>query len=108
MAAPWWRRPIGRLRWVGLLEGCSFLALLGVAMPLKYLADQPMAVTVVGAIHGALFLAYGLALVDAWLSHNWRLATVAGFFAASVLPFGPFVADRRLQALERAAPSPPS
>ena len=44
-----------KLRWIGFIEGVSTLALFGVAMPLKYLADMPLAVTIAGAIHGALF-----------------------------------------------------
>ncbi|MSP17466.1 MAG: DUF3817 domain-containing protein, partial [Myxococcales bacterium] len=47
------RTPIGRLRVVAFAEGCSFLLLLGVAMPLKYLAGLPLAVRLVGSLHGA-------------------------------------------------------
>ncbi|HEX5021981.1 MAG TPA: DUF3817 domain-containing protein, partial [Candidatus Binatia bacterium] len=36
---------IGRLRAIGMIEGVSFLLLLGVAMPLKYFGGMPMAVT---------------------------------------------------------------
>ena len=48
---------IGRLRAIGMLEGVSFLVLLGVAMPLKYLAGMPAAVKIVGWVHGILFVA---------------------------------------------------
>ena len=44
--------PIGRLRLVGIAEGISFLILLGIAMPLKYVWGQPLAVRIVGLIHG--------------------------------------------------------
>ena len=37
---------MGRLRVIGFLEGLSFIILLGVAMPLKYLAGQPEAVVI--------------------------------------------------------------
>src|SRR5262249_19012058 len=57
--------PLTRVRIAGLAEGVSFLLLLGVAMPLKYFADYPMAVTVVGTIHGVLFILFGLAVLDA-------------------------------------------
>ena len=49
---------IGRLRFVGLLEGVSLLVLLGIAMPLKYLANQPDAVKLVGWAHGVLFVLF--------------------------------------------------
>ena len=41
-------------RKVSFAEGWSFILLLGVAMPLKYIWGQPMAVSIVGAIHGGL------------------------------------------------------
>src|SRR5438552_3773981 len=47
-----------RLRLVGYTEGVSFLVLLGIAMPLKYFAGMPLAVTIVGAIHGLLWILY--------------------------------------------------
>ncbi|MFN9297548.1 MAG: DUF3817 domain-containing protein, partial [Acidobacteriota bacterium] len=43
------------LRWAGWAEGISFLVLLLVAMPMKYLIGEPMAVRVIGSLHGALF-----------------------------------------------------
>ena len=86
--------PLTRLRVAALLEGVSFLLLLGVAMPLKLYADYPMAFTVVGWAHGVLFVLFGLAVLEAmvrvrWWSAGWTLAA----FAASVLPFGTFVLD---------------
>ena len=50
--------PIGRLRLMGFIEGMSLLILLFIAMPLKYWADYPMAVTIVGSVHGGLFILY--------------------------------------------------
>ena len=52
------RTPVGRLRLIAMLEGASFLLLLGVAMPLKYLGGMPHAVRVPGLVHGFLFLAF--------------------------------------------------
>jgi integral membrane protein len=43
---------------VGKIEGYSYLALLFIAMPLKYLADIPTAVRIAGSIHGVLFVAF--------------------------------------------------
>ncbi|WP_373047558.1 DUF3817 domain-containing protein [Vulgatibacter sp.] len=90
------RTPIARLRLVGLLEGVSFLVLLGIAMPLKYLAGMPEAVKVVGWAHGALFVLYVAAAMQATLAHRWSVGRLLALLAASVLPFGPFVIDRRL------------
>jgi integral membrane protein len=62
-----------RFLWTGRLEAISFLVLVGVAMPVKYLAGQPGAVRVVGLVHGVLFLAYLLTLVAAASAHRWPL-----------------------------------
>ena len=87
---------LGRLRLVGYLEGVSFLVLLLIAMPLKYLAHQPAAVRLVGMAHGLLFLLYVFLLIQNTIEHSWtwRKATLA--FLASLVPLGTFWADRRL------------
>jgi integral membrane protein len=87
---------LSRLRIVGILEGISFLLLLFVAMPLKYLADQPLAVRYVGMAHGVLFLLYLLAIVPVALDHRWSWKTIGLAVLASVLPAGPFVFDARV------------
>lgn len=91
------RHPLGRLRAVGLVEGVSFLLLLGVAMPLKYWAGYPMAVRVVGWIHGLLFMGYCYLLFEAATDRSWSWTKSAKFFVAALLPFGPFVTDRLLR-----------
>jgi len=92
------RTPLGRFRLIGMLEGVSFLLLLFVAMPLKYVADIPGPVTVVGMIHGALFALYLAAAAYMAFAAGWRLPRVLGAVAAAILPFGPFVFDLRLRA----------
>lgn len=87
---------LGRLRVIGWWEGVSFLVLLGVAMPLKYFADLPLAVRVVGMAHGVLFLLYVLAAMHAALEHNWPWKRTLIVLAASVLPAGPFIVDARI------------
>lgn len=90
------RSSLGRLRAIGMLEGLSFLVLLGIAMPLKYLAGMPEMVSVVGMAHGVLFMLFGLAVVQVAVERRWPLTRVVMALAASVLPFGPFVLDARL------------
>ncbi len=89
---------IGRLRAIGMIEGVSFLVLLGIAMPLKYFAGQPLAVRYVGWIHGVLFVLFCWALLDAKLEHRWSVKKALGPFLAALLPFGPFAIDHRLKA----------
>ena len=87
---------LGRLRLIGALEGTSFLVLLLVAMPLKYLAGQPQAVTVVGGAHGLLWILYLLALIHAAVQYKWPLGRLFAGFVASVLPLGPFIFDAKV------------
>jgi integral membrane protein len=91
------RDPLARLRLVGLLEGISFLLLLGVAMPMKYLAGEPGMVRIVGSAHGLLFLLFVAAMFQASVQLRWPLTRIAAALAASVLPFGPFVFDAHLR-----------
>jgi len=90
------RTPLARLRAIGLLEGLSFVVLLGVAMPLKYLAGMPEMVRVVGMAHGVLFLLFVAAALQVALERRWPLGRLVLALAASVVPFGPFVLDARL------------
>lgn len=81
------------LRRFGYVEALSLVVLLFVAMPLKYLGDIDIAVRVVGMVHGILFLVFvGWVAVVARRGH-WTVEKIAGALAASVIPFGPFVAD---------------
>ncbi|RZK62829.1 MAG: DUF3817 domain-containing protein [Hymenobacter sp.] len=87
---------LARLRVVSILEGVSLLALLGIAMPLKYLAHQPAAVRVVGMLHGVLFVSYVLLLAQTAIERRWPLAKAGLGLLLSVVPFGAFYAERRL------------
>jgi integral membrane protein len=87
---------LSRLRSVGIFEAISFLLLLGVAMPLKYAFGQPEMVRIVGMAHGVLWMLYvGLAALGQ-LDYKWPLKTTALLLIASVLPFGPILADVKL------------
>ena len=92
--------PIGRLRLIGMAEGTSFLLLLGIAMPLKYLADQPDPVRYVGWVHGVLWMLYLLALVLAWRAARWGAGFSLIVLLASLVPFGPFLLDSHLRRQE--------
>jgi len=79
------------LRWAALFEGSSLILLLFVAMPLKYYAEIPMAVKIVGPIHGILFLTFLVLLFSHAAKRELSLLkTITGFFA-SFIPFGTFI-----------------
>jgi integral membrane protein len=95
---------IGRLRVIGWLEGMSYLLLLFVAMPLKYLAGHPEMVEVVGMAHGVLFMGFCAAAVHAAVACKWPLLRLAAAFVSAVLPFGPFIFDAWCLRSEPATP----
>jgi integral membrane protein len=74
-----------------------FLILLFIAMPLKYLAGLPLAVRVVGSIHGALFLLFLAVLYRAARARTWPRRRSITALVASILPFGTFVFDASLR-----------
>ena len=86
-----------QLRLVAFLEGVSFLVLLFIAMPLKHLAGFPLAVRIVGLVHGLLFLIFLAALYRAGSQRGWPLRRWLIAFVSSVVPFGTFVFDRSLR-----------
>ena len=81
---------------IAILEGASFIVLLGIAMPLKYVFGLPATTQVIGMAHGILFIAYVLMVVLIRKQLNWNLKITALALTASVLPFGPFVVDKKL------------
>jgi integral membrane protein len=88
--------PKHHVRLSGWLEGISFLVLLGIAMPLKYMAGMPEAVRVVGTAHGALFVWYVLSVLLVKWKHAISNGHTALALAASFLPFGTFYADKKV------------
>lgn len=86
-----------RFKWISLIEGISFLVLLFIAMPLKYIYELPMVVTVVGWIHGVLFVIYIYVVFPTASKLKWNFSRTFFALIASVLPFGPFIFDRNLR-----------
>jgi len=100
--------PLHLLRIMGKIEAVSFLILIGVAMPLKYIAHLPVAVKIAGWIHGLLFILFCLALARAKVKTSLSSSLAILAFIAALLPFGPFVIDGKLERIEKGsgAPSP--
>lgn len=85
------------LRVVSFAEGVSYLLLLLVAMPLKYVWGIPLAVKWVGWAHGMLFITLGVAVLLAMVRAALPFKTAFMVGVASLLPAGPFFADRLLR-----------
>ena len=88
------------LRHLAVVEGVSTLVLFGIAMPLKYFAGMPLAVRIVGSVHGALFVALVLMLLVAIRKVPISLKLAAAGIAAAVVPGGPFLLDRNLARID--------
>jgi integral membrane protein len=84
----WFRR-------VAIAEGISFLVLLLVAMPLKYFADLPEAVKIVGWAHGVLFVAFLALAYEVKTALNENFMWLVKAFIAALLPFGTFAFDKQ-------------
>ncbi|WP_078544853.1 DUF3817 domain-containing protein [Litchfieldia alkalitelluris] len=89
--------PIGQFRLMGFLEGISLIILLFIAMPLKYMAGLPEAVTVVGSLHGLFFLMYLVTIAYVTFKIRWSLLWVTSSIAVAFIPFGNLILDAKLR-----------
>ena len=88
---------LSQFRIIAFLEGISFLLLMLMAVPLKYFWDEPIVVSFIGAIHGALFMAFLYYQYESNLKHKWDMRFNAIAFIASLIPFGTFWLDKELE-----------
>jgi len=77
------------------LEGISYLLLLGVGVPIKYLAGNDSLVKTLGMPHGILFMAYIFLAIIIKQKMNWDNKTIIIVLIASVIPFGTFYVDKK-------------
>lgn len=84
-------------RKVGYAEGMSLLILFFIAMPLKHIYREPLAVRIVGTIHGVLFIFYVCLLAFHSSENNWTVKKSLQGFLGAILPFGTFYFDRILK-----------
>ncbi len=92
------------LRWLfvgGLIEGVSTLILFFIAMPLKYYADFPIAVSIVGPIHGVLFIALVVLFILGRKSVPLPTWLVLAGIVGATIPLGPFIVDIKLARMLR-------
>jgi len=91
---------LDRFRLIAFLEGISFIGLLFIAMPLKYMAGNPLPVKIVGMTHGILFILFVYLLFEAAGKYKWSAKFNSLAFLASIIPFGTFLLDRKLKTIE--------
>jgi len=78
------------------IVGVALLVLVLVGMPLKYFAGQPAVVSVLGPIHGLLYIVYLLTAIDLSRRVQLRLLELVAMAAAGLLPFLAFIVERRM------------
>lgn len=85
-----------RFRVVAYIVGVFLLILVGVAMPLKYFADAPALVAVIGPVHGFLYMIYLVVAFDLAVRCRWRFTRTLLVLLAGTVPVMSFVAERRV------------
>lgn len=83
-------------KWIANLEGVSFLLLLCIAMPLKYLWDEPWLVQQVGMAHGVLFVGYVVAVLLFRKTFGWNIKETLMALVLSFVPLGTFYVTARM------------
>lgn len=83
---------------MSLLEGSSYLVLVGIAVPVKYWFGNPSLVHAMGSVHGGLFVLFLITLARVAVSEPWGWRRVLAAVGAAILPFGAFWFERRLRA----------
>ena len=87
-----------RFRVMAYTVGVLLLVLVCVAMPLKYLADRPTLVAVVGPIHGLLYMVYLVTAFDLAVRARWPFVRTVLVLLAGTIPVMSFVAERKATA----------
>lgn len=82
-------------RLVSFLEGVSYLLLLFIAVPIKYLGENEAYVKMLGMPHGLLFIAYIIMAILLKYELSWNSKIFWSVFIASIIPFGTFYIDRK-------------
>jgi len=82
-------------RLVSYLEGISYLILLFIGVPMKYMANDPTIVKSIGMPHGILFIIYIFLAIVIRQKLQWNTTTFISVLIASVIPFGTFYVDKK-------------
>ena len=88
---------LGRLRIIGFMEGVSLLALVFLAVPMKYIWHDASATKLIGPIHGALFLLFVFNAISVGIERKWNFRTITlKVLIACLVPFGTFYIDHKM------------
>ena len=82
-------------RLTAFLEGVSYILLLFIAVPIKYLLNEALFVKILGMPHGILFILYILFSIIAKIKYNWNFRKFLVISITSLVPFGTFYIDKK-------------
>lgn len=85
---------LARYRIIAIVVGVGLIALVLIGLPLKYLADNPSVVAIVGPAHGLLYVLYLIAGFDLSQRAKWSWTGTIAVLLAGTVPFLSFVAER--------------
>jgi len=89
-----------RFRIISAIEGLSYLILVFIAMPIKYMGDNPYYVKIFGMAHGVLFILFMISLFETKRKESWDTGFMFQLFVLSLIPFGAFVIESKVKPKE--------
>ncbi len=88
---------LNRFRLISAIEGISYLLLVFIAMPIKYMGDNPYYVKIFGMAHGVLFIIFMISLFETKRKNNWDIVFMFKLFVLSLIPFGAFIIEAKVK-----------
>ena len=89
------KKRLSILKLIAILEGISYL-LFAITVPLKKIYHYHWPNKIVGMTHGILFILYILLVYINSKTQTWSWKTKVLLYIASVIPFGTFIADKKI------------
>ncbi len=82
---------------ISILEGVSYILLLFIATPIKYMYNEPSYVKMLGMPHGILFVLYIILAIMLKQELKWENKEFGKVCLLAVLPFGTFFVGKHLK-----------
>lgn len=82
-------------RIISFLEGVSYLLLLFIATPIKYLQGNEAYVKMLGMPHGILFMLYIVLAIVLRKDMKWDSKSFTIILLCAIIPFGTFYVDKK-------------
>lgn len=92
---------IKRFRVISMIEGLSYLLLVFIAMPIKYIGGNPDPVKMLGMAHGVLFILFMISLFETKRKESWDTGFMFQLFVYSLIPFGAFLIESKVKRLSK-------